>query len=729
MYKNILILFLTSLLSFSSIGQINNKLSTHFDSKKEYAEYLFNKANSLYDEGDLDSSFYFSGLAISACEEVGLLQGVAYMILNVGVIYRIWGDYPNSLKHLYTSLEHFKTLNVKEGESSALNQIGSIYRLQGNYPGALEYFLNSLSLSKQLDDTLGVATALNNIGIVYFYQNNFSKALEYYLQSLEIELLYGKEYGISISYINIGEVYKKMGNFKESLDYFLKALVLAKKHEALDKDGDSIGILYNEIGSIYLSLGEIKLSETYLNRALNIFEQINSHQRLAECKLYLGELAISKNNIDKAKQLFLEALNHSKAISSLDLIAESNKFLSNVYERLNNPREAFKHYKMYIHARDSLYNEDNMKRMVQTEMLYEFDKQIQDTRLEQAKRDVKAQEAIQRQRLIRNFLIFAFLLLSIFSVWIFRAYKSKQLVNIQLSEQKHQILEKNEELIQQQEEILAQRDEIEKKNIILEQSQLTIEAKNDRIISSIEYAQTIQQAILPDKEQLSKFFPEHTVLFLPKDIVSGDFYWISSIDNIQYAAVIDCTGHGVPGAFMSLIGNTMLNQIVNEWQTRDPALILELMNKQVRRLLNQETNTSKAHASMDICLVSIDSDKKKATFAGASRPIFIIQNGEIQKIAGDPRSVGGFQREEKRYFTNHVIDISTKTHLFLTSDGFMDQMNYSYKKFGQRQLTELLLDIYLKPNVEQSLLLQNAFESHRMGHEQIDDICILGLKV
>jgi serine phosphatase RsbU (regulator of sigma subunit) len=729
MHKKILIILFILFLPQFSIAQVDDKLSPNFASKREFAEYLYNKANDLYDNGDLDSSLFISQQALTACEEVGLLQGVAYMLLNVGIIHRIWGDYHNSLKHLYMSLEHFQTLNAKEGIASTLNQIGSIYRIQGNYPGALEYFLNSLSLSKQLKDTLGEATALNNIGIVYFYQNNFQKALEYYLQSLEIELLLGTEYGVSISYINIGEVYKKMGNYKESLDYFLKALVLAKKHKEYDKDGDSVGILYNEIGSIYLSLGEIKLSETYLERALKIFEPLNSQQRLAECKLYLGELAIKKNNTNKAKELFLQALNHSKSISALDLIAESNKFLSIVYEKSGNAQEAFNYYKQYIYARDSLFNEDNMKRMVQTEMLYEFDKQMQETRLEQAKLDVKAQESIQRQRLIRNFLIFAFLSLLIFSVWIYRAYKSKQIVNKQLWEQKQEIVEKNEELVQQQEEIMAQRDEIEKKNIILEQSQLTIEAKNDRIISSIEYAQTIQQAILPDKEQLSKFFPEHTILFLPKDIVSGDFYWISSIDNLLYAAVIDCTGHGVPGAFMSLIGNTMLNQIVNEWQTRDPAMILELMHMQVRRLLNQETIASKAHASMDICLVSIDTNKKRATFAGASRPLFIIQNGAFTKIAGDPRSVGGFQREEKRYFTNHDIDISTSTYLYLTSDGYMDQMNNSYKKFGQRQLTDLLTEIHLKPNYDQSLLLQRAFESHRMGHEQIDDICILGLKV
>ena len=234
--------------------------------------------------------------------------------------------------------------------------------------------------------------------------------------------------------------------------------------------------------------------------------------------------------------------------------------------------------------------------------------------------------------------------------------------------------------------------------------------------------------ILPNKEQLNKYFPDHMVVFLPKDIVSGDFYWFSAMDNLLYAAVIDCTGHGVPGAFMSLIGNTLLNQIVNEWQTRDPAIILELMHKQVRRVLNQDESTSKAHASMDICMVCVDTKKKKATFAGASRPLYIIQNGELDKIPGDPRSVGGYQREERRYFTNHDIDLSKPTNFFLTTDGYVDQMNSSFKKFGHKLFTQILVDLFNEPSDVQSSLLLTALQHHQQDHEQIDDICILGLK-
>lgn len=696
--------------------------------QRALAEQLYTQAMQLYDEGDLDESLKISKLAIDACQEVGLLDGVAQLLLNKGIIYRIYGDYPQSLKYLYMSLEHFQTLMIKSGEASSLNQIGSIYRIQGNYSGALEHLLQSLRLFEEINDSLGTASALNNIGIVYFYQNNFEKSLEYYLSSLDIELELGSEYGVSISYINIGEVYKKLGKYQEALDYFLKALVLARKHEAADKDGDSVGVLYNEIGSIYTEMGNFILSLSYLNRAHTIFKQLGNRQRLAESRYYFGELALKQNNYSQAKTHFLEALNYAQAISALDIIADANHQLSKIFELEGNIPQAYNHYKKYITYRDSIFNEDNMKRMVQAEMLYQFEREMHDAKVEQAKRDVKALEESRRQKLLRNFLILLLVMLLIVVGAVYRSYQNKQKANIELARQQNQILEKNEELIQQQEEILSQRDEIEKKNQLLEIHQQLIEAKNERIISSIEYAQTIQQAILPKKEHLNKYFPDHMVIFLPKDIVSGDFYWFSSMDNLLFAAVVDCTGHGVPGAFMSLIGNTLLNQIVNEWQTRDPAIILELMHKQVRRVLNQDESTGKAHASMDICMVSVDTKKKRGTFAGASRPLYIVRNGELEKISGDPRSVGGYQREERRFFTNHDIDLSKATNLFLTTDGYVDQMNGAFKKFGHKLFTQLLVDLYNEPSDVQSSLLLAALEHHQQGHEQIDDICILGLK-
>lgn len=699
------------------------------DTTLAYAQKLYTIAEEMYRNGDVNEAIEHSIVAMEACEDAGLLQNVAHLLLNIGILHRVNSEYSKALEYLYSGLENFSTLNNKGGQASALNQIGAIYRIQGNYPGALEHLLNSLTLFEEVDDTTGRASVLNNIGIVYFYQNDYPKALEYYLASLQIEEMSGSEYGVSISYINIGEVHKKMGNFNEALDYFLKALVLAKKHEDSDLDGDSVGILYNEIGSIYLELGRYELSESYLNRALKQFQDLGNHQRLAECQIYLGKLKQQQGISNLAIALYKKALSHATDISSTDLIADAHEALSGLYEQLNDPAKAYKHYKKYIASRDSLFNEDDTRRMVQAEMLYNFEKQLHSAQLEQAKREVQLQERSNRQRAVRNLLLVMLFMALILVVLVYNAYKVKKESNNKLKLQQNEILEKNEELLQQQEEILAQRDEIESKNHILENSQRIIEAKNERIISSIEYAQTIQQVFLPNSDLLAKYLPNHFVLFMPKDIVSGDFYWVSSAQDIIFAAVVDCTGHGVPGAFMSVVGNTILNQIVNEWRTYNPALILELMHKQVRTALKQDVNNARGHMSMDVCFVAIDLAKNKATFAGASRPLYIVDKGEVTKIAGDPRSVGGYQREETRYFTNHSIDLTSNTELYLTTDGYMDQMDTNFKKIGQRRFVKLLQQVAGKSIENQHNELLMALEQHQKEQDQIDDICILGLKL
>ncbi len=347
----------------------------------------------------------------------------------------------------------------------------------------------------------------------------------------------------------------------------------------------------------------------------------------------------------------------------------------------------------------------------------------------QVKKDDIFLEKSKRQKIFRNFLILILALLTILIVFIYSALRNKKKANIILARQQNEILEKNEELMQQQEEILAQRDEIEEKNVILENSKKIIAAKNERIISSIEYAQTIQQAILPKEEQLNELFKDQFVILLPKDIVSGDFFWISSVQNLVFAAVIDCTGHGVPGSFMSLIGNTILNQIVNEWHTHDPSLILEYLHQKIRKVLQQDESHSKSHASMDVCLVKINRSTSRVTFAGANRPLIIIQDGKLERIPGDRKSVGGYQRESKRYYTNHEINLSNNSCLYLATDGFIDQMNSEKRKFGQKQFSDLLVENCNKPMSIQKEIILNTLNAYKGEGEQIDDICILGLKV
>ncbi len=726
-YKTISVLVLIAF-HLTCISQVEDYHKNHPANYKEdsiQAEIFLCKIDSIYDCKDLNQASLLIDKTIPFCEKLDFSGQLARIYKTKGDIYRSNDNYVKALEALSTSLEHYKKSNDTKGIAGIKNSMGTIYRLQGKYPTALEYYFESLKLDQSINNKQGISVTLNNIGIVYLHQKDFDKALEYYFNSLKIGQELNDDEEIGISYLNIGCAYQKKKEYDKAIDFYLKSLAISKKLNNLD----AIGVNYNEIGSIYTEQNNLQLANSFLFEALTTFVKLGSKSRQTECHLNLGKYFFIDKNPEQSIFHFTKALNLAKETGSIDSYSNALYKLSEVYEKINYSKLALKYYKEFISIRDSLFNEENTKQSVQAELLYQFERRQEIFKVLQVKKDDIFLEKSKRQKIFRNFLILILALLIILIVFIYSALRNKKKANIILANQQNEILEKNEELMQHQEEIRAQRDEIEKKNVILENSKKIIAAKNERIISSIEYAQTIQQAILPKEEQLNELFKDQFVIFLPKDIVSGDFFWISSVQNLVFAAVIDCTGHGVPGSFMSLIGNTILNQIVNEWHTHDPSLILEYLHQKIRKVLQQDESHSKSHASMDVCLVKINRSTSRVTFAGANRPLIIIQDGKLERIPGDRKSVGGYQRESKRYYTNHEINLSNNSCLYLATDGFIDQMNSEKRKFGQKQFSDLLLENCNKPMSVQKEIILNVLNAYKGEGEQIDDICILGLKV
>ncbi len=272
--------------------------------------------------------------------------------------------------------------------------------------------------------------------------------------------------------------------------------------------------------------------------------------------------------------------------------------------------------------------------------------------------------------------------------------------------------------------------ELAEKTIEIQKQNEIIEEKNRQITSSIEYAKNIQQSILPQNEKIEEEFKDSFVIFLPKDIVSGDFYWYNKIEDIIFIAALDCTGHGVPGAFMSLIGNSLLNQIVNENKIYSPEKILEELHKGVRKVLKQEGKTRNSRDGMDVAFCVIEKKKNIIRFAGARRPLFLIKGktNELIEIKGDRKSIGGRQKEENRVFDKKEIKYESGDTIYMFSDGFVDQQNKDEKKFGIKKLRETFVEINSKTLKEQKNILLNMLKGHKKEWEQQDDITILGIK-
>jgi serine phosphatase RsbU (regulator of sigma subunit) len=295
-----------------------------------------------------------------------------------------------------------------------------------------------------------------------------------------------------------------------------------------------------------------------------------------------------------------------------------------------------------------------------------------------------------------------------------------QKATAEIQKQKAEIEAQNLKLIETNQIISAQKEEIERDKQIIEE-------KNQEILDSITYAKRIQTALIPSDENLSKAFGnEYFVVFFPRDIVSGDFYWLTEENGIYIMAVADCTGHGVPGGFMTMIGNTLLNQIVGFYNIIEPHQILNQLHKEIRTALKQDEGSSEVRDGMDLAIFAYHKNKNLLQLASAQRPVYFIRNGELQEIKGDKFPIGG--KDPERNYTLHEINLQPGDTFYFTSDGYADQFNPNDKKFSTGRLKKLILEIYPMPMKEQGKILTQTFLEWKGDAEQIDDVLVFGVK-
>jgi len=726
--KRTLLFFALLILSIGTVpafAQNDQYDRADFQRDSIYASKLAETIDSLFQEEQYDSCMLIIDKALVFFVRLGLSTFKIQALTHRGAINRIKGRFSHAMADFSEVLNYYRQTGNTRGEAATLNQIGAIYRLRGDYPTALDYYFKSLANYQKVNHQPGISSVLNNIGVVHLYQKLYDKALEYYNKSLAIEKNLKNDEGIGTSYLNIGEVYRKKGDLQKAADYYLRALVYANR----TNDLDAIGTIYNELAGINIDIGSLNDVLKYLELARKTFLTTSSPQRLAECEINFGKYYQKVGNLGQATQHYSKALEIADSNNLLDIKSDAHHQLSQIFDKQGNIAAAYSHFKKHIATRDTLFNEENTRKSIQAEFFYKFEHQQEEQRIAQAKKDAEYAERLRREKAVKTSLIVIVSLGAILIGFILFYLHKIKLKNGELNYHQKEILEKNEELQQQQEEILAQRDEIERKNLILEQSQQIIADKNERMISSIEYAKTIQSALLPKPEKLSELFTDHFVIFQPKDIVSGDFYWVSNDERFTYAAVMDCTGHGVPGAFMSMIGNTLLNKIVIEWGVFLPSLVLEALNEQLREALKQKETGNIVLAGIDIAFITIDKQDKKIYFSGAARPMLIIQNGDKQLVKGSIRSTGGFQPANVKPFENITLELASPTYIYLFSDGYADQINVEKKKFGLQRFIDIIFQSYTMPMAAQRNLLVQMIENHLHGTDQLDDICVMGLRI
>lgn len=278
--------------------------------------------------------------------------------------------------------------------------------------------------------------------------------------------------------------------------------------------------------------------------------------------------------------------------------------------------------------------------------------------------------------------------------------------------------------------IIRERDVIESLNNRLRRASESLKETNRDLVDSIVYAKQIQEAVLPEQNSMQKYFPNSFLIYEPKNIVSGDFYWTAEQNGKLIIAVVDCTGHGVPGAFMSMMGNNFLNTIVYVKNIIEPAEILNELNIAIRKSLKQDKIGSSSRDGMDVAICSIDLKNKVLTFAGANRPLFYLKNNALTIIKGDKFSIGGLQDAHGKVFKNHKIEMSEVDDLYMFTDGYIDQFGGSSdKKFLCKRFRQMLSLFCDRTMAEQKRLLLETFRKWKGNMEQTDDICIVGIRL
>jgi serine phosphatase RsbU (regulator of sigma subunit) len=400
-----------------------------------------------------------------------------------------------------------------------------------------------------------------------------------------------------------------------------------------------------------------------------------------------------------------------KIDKEIGALLSENKFeenISDLYTKTNRYQLALEHYKKAMVLKDTLFSIEKNKEITRKEMNFEFEKKENAAKAEQDKKDAVTAEQSRRERVIRYSVIGGLVMMFIIAVIIFRSLRITR-------KQKH-IIE-------------LQKGEVEKKNEIIDEQKKVVEEKNKDITDSINYAKRIQKAILPHRRDIWAAFPQSFVLFKPKDIVSGDFYFFHKNDKSIFIAAADCTGHGVPGAFMSMIGSDKLEDAVSE--SSDTSEILSLLNKGVKTSLKQsEEDVKSTRDGMDIAICSVDTGNRIVKYAGANRPFWLIRKGQttVEEIKATKKAIGGFT-EANQHFDSHEIKLQEGDAFYLSTDGYADTFGKGGKKMMTKQFKEVLISIQDKPMKEQGRYLDEFVENWKAGTEQVDDILVIGVRL
>lgn len=676
--------------------------------------------------------------AVDSLEKASIAEGNIRQRINahnhLGAFYEGVSNYKNALEHLYAA-ERMNPGSFKEEKIFTCNYLGYVYWHKSEYNMALyyhhkalslavdtslsrsplaftylmlggdhydlgdyvktsEYYFKSLQLYEQLNDPAGQIMAHNRLSKLYYKLKDFQRAKQHTAkaQSLNRNVNYVRE--IAISFNSLGNVYIETGVTDSALHYFKNTLFYFKKC------GDVIGqaIACINLGDTYFQLYEKTKADPDLEEAYNYYQMSYMLNKKVDNKfgiIYglwgMSDIDMSRNAPDAALQNYRKALDQARVIKAKS--EEYNLYwkMYKVFDQKGNKDSSFHYLKGYVELKNSMENEEQTKALLRQESKYEITKKIDEKNAELKKDRLIEEEKSKR----KNYLILAVILIMI--VLAYAVFISVKRLRT-----------------------------IESQNKLINSINNTLTVQKTEIMDSITYARRIQEAILPSVKDLNQNLHDGFLLYSPKDIIAGDFYWMEKAGDQVLIAVADCTGHGVPGALVSVVCSNALNRSLLEFGIKEPGKILDKTRELVLETFSRSDKDVKD--GMDISLISIDAKTKKIKWAGANNPIWYTNNGEIAEIVANKQSIG--KTEHPVPFTTHELQLKKNDCIYLFTDGYADQFGGKKgKKFKYKPLKGLLEKNSTLPMQEQKHLLEQTLREWKGELEQVDDICIIGVRI
>lgn len=653
--------------------------------------------------------------AVQFYEKTTNKSSYAKALNSLGQLSQELGNYDKSIEFYNMALQIHKSL--KQDNSCAIinYNIGNVYYSKGSYNEAMQSFQEALSFFDKAGKMDGVASCYNNIGLVYeklprndnFSQNQYyySNALKYHKMAYELRKKTGNENELASSLINMANIYYKYSidsliniygsAWEDSLNknriYSLLTRPLNLYESALKiktkyNDESNIATCLINLGNIYYRSGKYLQSLQYLTKSININKELGNKSALSFSYYQISRMHLNLNHLDKATLFIDEGTNLSREISDNYMLKEFFKLRSEYFDKVGDYKNSLKYYKMFQELQDSIINNKNVKQIEEINTKFETEKKDNEIKLQNSR--------IKQQRLTIYGVGLVLLLIIGISLLLIKQNRERKRVNNELEKKNHVITEQKKE-----------------------------------ITDSIQYASLIQTAAMPSYEIVKKHFAGSFIFFKPRDIVSGDFYWLKEINGSAIIAAADCTGHGVPGAFMSMLGISTLNNIVSSIDEIHSDTILNELRRLIIYSLNQTGKSGENKDGMDLALYVFNPEASEIEYSGANNSLVLIRKGEIIEYKADKMPIGIHDRANEP-FTRHTFKVEKNDMIYTFSDGYADQFGgEENKKFMSGKMKKMFAAIAEEPIEKQYDIIDKTNSGWRGENFQTDDMLIIGIRI